>query len=147
MERSSGAAPPRRSGEGRPPASPDGELLTIEIESVGNAIRVVALAGELDLSTIPRLEDLLFRELRDRGTVVVDLTRLRFIDSSGIGLLIKAHRAADGAGTLHTVVAPGSQVDRVFGITGIGGTLQLFSERDQAVAAAGKPASRKRVRT
>jgi hypothetical protein len=82
---------------------------------------------------------------------VVDLTRLSFIDSSGIGLLIKAHRdaeavgeqAADGNGraALHTVVAEGSQVERVFGLAGIGLALPLFLNRDEAVAALGPGAS------
>jgi anti-anti-sigma factor len=108
----------------------------MQIDHSTGGVCVVALAGELDMSTIPGVESRLFRELRNGSTMVVDLTRLSFIDSSGIGLLIKAHQSADGTG-LNTVVAPGSQVDRVFGLAGIDRALRLFSDRDRAIAGAG----------
>jgi len=95
---------------------------------------MVRLVGELDLSTIPKLEGPLFDAL-DSSSVVLDLTRLAFIDSSGIGLLIKAHHAANGSHAFHTVVAEGSQVARVFTIAGIAQTLSVYVDRDEAIAA------------
>jgi anti-anti-sigma factor len=119
----------------------DRELLTVEIERFSEDVTVVAVAGELDLSTMPRLESQLLSEVDGRGRVVVDLTRLRFIDSSGIGLLIKAHRARENGALLHTVVAPGSQVDRVLALAGIDKTLPLFGNLGEAMAALGAPAA------
>jgi anti-sigma B factor antagonist len=140
VERSSGAAPPRRSGgSGEPEATGavNGQLLRVVIEPAAHGASVVSLAGELDLSTIPRIEAPLFQELESHGAVVLDLTSLSFIDSSGIGLLIKAFRAGgDGkGGTLHTVIAPDSQVERVFRIAGIGQALPLYLDREAALAA------------
>jgi anti-anti-sigma factor len=124
VERSSGAAPARHP-----------EPLSIAIEEVRGA-SVVSLAGELDLSTIPKLEERLFKELESTDGVVIDLSRLSFIDSSGIGLLIRAFRAKNnGKPQLHTVTAPGSQVDRVFRLAGIDRALPLHPDRDEAVAA------------
>lgn len=134
MERSSGAAPPRRPGAGSQ-ARGEGDLLTVEVERADDRFTVVALAGELDLSTIPRLEGPLLDEIREQRVVIADLTRLAFIDSSGIGLLIKAHRETEDGGALHTVVAPGSQVERVFTLVGIGIALPLHLSRDEAIAA------------
>jgi anti-sigma B factor antagonist len=105
----------------------------VRIESAGADVSVVSLAGELDLSTIPTIEGRLFEQLRSHPGVVVDLTRLSFIDSSGIGLLIKAFRAVDGRGRLYTVVAPGSQVERVLQLAGIDRALPLFVERTRAL--------------
>jgi anti-sigma B factor antagonist len=133
VERSSGAAPPRQPG-GSGQSEDAGALLDIRIEAAEGSASLVSLAGELDLSTIPKLEARLFEELSSRPGVIVDLTRLTFIDSSGIGLLIKAFRAADGS-RMHTVVAPGSQVARVFEIAGIGRAMSVFGQRDQALAA------------
>jgi anti-anti-sigma factor len=138
VERFSGAAPPRRSGRNDEPKRDEPELLGIEIERSGNGLSIVALAGELDLSTIPRLDGRLLEELGEREGVIIDLSRLTFIDSSGIGLLIKSHRAMNGAGAIHIVVAEGSQVERVFAIAGIGRALPLFLDRDEAIAAVGK---------
>lgn len=134
MERSSGAAPPRRVGVGKPDKGD--ELLQVEVERADQGVSVVALAGELDLSTTPKLEEQLFDARHSDQSVVVDLTRLSFIDSSGIGLLIKAHQDANGARAVHIVIAVGSQVERVFAIAAIAETLPVFVDRDDAIAAA-----------
>jgi anti-sigma B factor antagonist len=107
----------------------------VRVEASGRDASVVSLAGELDLSTIPRIEGQLLEQVRSHSGVVVDLTRLSFIDSSGIGLLIKAFRAVDDGGKLLTVIAPGSQVERVFQVAGIDRALPLFVERNQALDA------------
>ena len=140
MERSSGAAPPRQPGGSGEEAATNGQLLTVRIEPVGADVSVVALSGELDLSTIPRIQGRLFEQLRSHSGVVVDLTGLSFIDSSGIGLLIQAFRA-DDAGRMHTVVASGSQVERVFRLVGIDRALPLFAERAPALEALNGAAS------
>jgi len=127
VERSSGAAPPLSSGVNGEPA--DGKTLTVEIESIGASACVVSFAGELDLSTIPRVENQLFEQVRSKVGVVVDLTDVSFIDSSGIAVLIQAFRATDDAGVLYTVIAEGSQVDRVFRLAGIDRALPIFTAR------------------
>jgi anti-anti-sigma factor len=134
VERSSGAAPPRHTGgDGEEDLS--GARLTVRIDRAGANLSVVALSGELDLSTIPLLEKRLLGEVRAKRNVVVDLSDLSFIDSSGIGLLIQAFRATGGERAMHTVFTEGSQVDRVFELTGIGTALPLFSDREAAVEA------------
>jgi anti-anti-sigma factor len=139
VERSSGAAPPRASGAASPGKKPERELLTIEVERPGDGLAIVGLAGELDLGTIPRLEEQLFEELEANDGVVVDLQRLAFIDSSGIGLLIKAHRATADGSAVHTVITGGSQVERVLTLTGIERALPIFLDRDEAVTALSEP--------
>jgi hypothetical protein len=56
VERSSGAAPPRQTGGSDKPGDGAGQRLAISVETGGHNISVVALSGELDLSTIPLLE-------------------------------------------------------------------------------------------
>ncbi len=102
---------------------------------------MISLRGELDLSTIPRVEKQLFEQLRVNAGVIVDLTDLSFIDSSGIGLLIRALRSTGQAGTLHTVIAQGSQVDRVFSLAGIERVLPIFRARGPALEALNGAAS------
>ena len=133
MERSSGAAPPLSSGGSGEPE--DGQTLTVRIEPAGSSASVVSLAGELDLSTIPRVEKQLLEQVSSHVGVVVDLTNVSFIDSSGIALLIRAFHATDGGGTVNTVIAQGSQVERVFRLAGIDRALPLFTERAPAIDA------------
>jgi anti-anti-sigma factor len=112
-----------------------GQRLTWNIEPAGANVSVVSLIGELDLSTIPLVEKGLLAEASSMGDVIVDLTDVNFIDSSGIGLLIRAFRSGGGSGRLHTVIAGGSQVERVFELAGIGRALPLFMDRGGAIEA------------
>ena len=144
MERPSGAAPPRQpGGSGGPDATgtTNGQLLRVRVESEDPRISVLSLGGELDLSTIPRAEGPLFKQLETHSAVVLDLTALSFIDSSGIGLLIKAFRAGEdgNGGTLHTVIARDSQIERVFRLTCIDRALPLYLNREAALAALATP--------
>jgi anti-anti-sigma factor len=110
----------------------DGAHLGVAIKPAAGETCVVALTGELDLSTISQIEPSLFKQLHSRRGVVFDLRRLDFIDSSGIGLLIKAHRA-EGA-PIHTVVTEGSQIDRVFTLVCLGKALPVFTDVEAALA-------------
>jgi anti-sigma B factor antagonist len=109
-------------------------LLSVRIEDVPDTATVVAIAGELDLSTISRMEGPLWEQLRQRPAVLVDLSGLGFIDSSGIGALIQAFRSANGT-PMNVLIGTGSQVERVFGIAGVTEALPVYSDRGQALAA------------
>src|SRR5689334_20120759 len=135
VERFSGAAPSRPSAESGSGNDSGGQLLRVRIVGAGENMSVVSLAGELDLSTIPAAEDSLLDQLRSHTGLIVDLTSLRFIDSSGIGLLIQADRAAGPRCEMHVVVAPGSQVERVFDLAGIQRAMPVFSDLGEAAAA------------
>lgn len=93
-----------------------------------------AIAGELDLSTIPRMESPLLEQVRQRSALLLDLTNVSFIDSSGIGALIRAFHESDGA-PIHVVVGKGSQVERVFQVARVTDTLSVFSDPELALAA------------
>jgi anti-sigma B factor antagonist len=105
------------------------------VHDTGNGASIVALAGELDLSTIGRMQATLFEQLGQRPAVVVDLSRLSFIDSTGIGILIKGFRSCSNGTRMHVVIGRGSQIERVFRIAGLDLALPLFYERDDALGA------------
>ncbi len=118
--------------------------LTVHIDDSAEGTATVALRGELDLSTIPRVEGALLEQVTQRPAVLVDLSALTFIDSSGMGVLIKAVRSANGT-PVHILIGPGSQVERVFRIAGVYEALPVFSDRERALgplaARGGEPRS------
>lgn len=80
----------------------------------------IELAGELDLANASVLEAELERALRDgTGAVVVDMSALTFIDSTGIALLVAALGHDDAAGRLGFVPSPAPAVTRVLALTGV----------------------------
>ena len=113
----------------------------MQIEDSPDGAAIVIISGELDLSTVPRMQRPLLDQLDQRPAVLVDLSDLSFIDSSGIGALIQAKRTANGV-PISFVVSAGSQVDRVFGIASVAEALPLFSDREAAMAALASGRSR-----
>ena len=81
---------------------------------------VLSLFGELDLQSAPALAGVL-REPRNAAAarIVLDLSGLEFIDSTGISVLVQARLQADEGGREFVLTKLPSSVDRVFSITGI----------------------------
>jgi anti-anti-sigma factor len=79
--------------------------------------RLVALRGELDASTCPRLTEHLIG--LPGSLVVVDLHQLTFIDSSGLGAIHSGRRLAIACGGNLVVCRPSARVYRVLEITGL----------------------------
>lgn len=89
---------------------------------------VVGAIGELDLHSAGALEDEVTRLCHDgHERIVVDLSGVEFIDSTGLRLLIGLHRAAETDGRTITLVPGPRQVQRLFELTA---TDALFHWRD-----------------
>src|ERR1700759_2284399 len=71
----------------------------LDVRRVDHPLGVVlTLAGELDLGTVPVLQERLDQAICAKAAVVIDLSRLRFIDSSGLDLLVRAERQLRDSG-------------------------------------------------
>jgi anti-anti-sigma factor len=88
--------------------------------STADGVATVALEGELDIATASVLDATLADlERNGTGTLLLDLARLRFIDSTGLRSLLSAHQRAEAAGrTLRLANLP-VEVERVFDVTGV----------------------------
>jgi anti-anti-sigma factor len=106
-----------------------------------DGVRIVAVRGELDLSTASDLEAPLEDAVSSGdASVLIDLSECEFIDSTGIALIVRAwqrlDRAADGEGSGRVVICSGNdQVRRVLEITGLELSIPIHSTRDEALAA------------
>jgi anti-sigma B factor antagonist len=124
---------------------PPGTLFQIDVSSAEGDVKVVALRGELDFDGAPAFARAL-EELRADGEreVIVDLSELTFIDSSGISVLVGAARAATAEQGTLVVAAPTPHVQRVFDIVslselvavepGLEGALQRIGWRREQTA-------------
>jgi stage II sporulation protein AA (anti-sigma F factor antagonist) len=88
-------------------------LFSITTEVDGPAARMV-LEGELDLSGADALRAAVDAALTEHRSVLIDLDRLEFIDSSGIVELIRAVKAAPGHGVELRLTRGGPRIRRVF---------------------------------
>jgi anti-sigma B factor antagonist len=112
-------------------------------EQQRDGMLVLSVSGELDLATAPDLCMRLTRlRMARRPIVVIDLTDLRFCDSTGLrALLGEAREARIAGGRLSVIVPPGSAVRRLLDLTGADEVLEVHDDADQAMSALGPAAS------
>lgn len=117
------------------PAAPEGrEPLRISVDQDERA-SVVRLHGELDANQAPGLRNLLAeRVLTGPGHLVVDVSRLTFIDSSGLATLIAVHKGTQAAGTSLVLACPSPAVTKVLTLTGLRAVLATAPSVEQALA-------------
>jgi anti-anti-sigma factor len=90
----------------------------------------VALTGELDMSSALVFDEELRRvEAEDLPrTVVLDLRRLKFLDSTGLRLILSAHARARRCGRKLRIVQGSAAVRRIFRLTGMDDRLDIVED-------------------
>jgi anti-anti-sigma factor len=81
---------------------------------------VLRLVGELDVVSAPKLArclDDLVAQAHPR--VMLELSGLKFVDSAGVSVLIKAKREAEASGRALVLHGPTEQLERVFAVVGL----------------------------
>jgi anti-anti-sigma factor len=105
----------------------------VEVNRQGSAI-VLAIGGELDLSSSAALEDEIMKAVQtDATSLVIDLRQLEFVDSTGLGVLVKAHQLAADAGREFGLVRGGPQVERLLDLTGLADRLTIAETPEELI--------------
>jgi anti-sigma B factor antagonist len=95
-----------------------GSELSVTVEA-GSKWTTLVVQGEIDVLTSPQLQTSLDEALLIGSDIVVDLTAVSFMDSTGLGVLVRSlKKAQDNASDLRLVVKR-SSVLRVLEITGL----------------------------
>jgi anti-sigma B factor antagonist len=110
------------------------EPFSIRSERRGRTHRLTPL-GELDIATVPELREEFEAVFGDGNAemIVVDLTRLDFIDSTGLRLLLEMNAVCEHADRLR-VVNGSPPVVRLFDIAGVRSQLPIISSADDPLA-------------
>ena len=108
--------------------------LHLETRQEGD-VAVVAASGEVDVFTAPGLDAAITDELAaGHVRLVIDLSRVTFLDSTGLGVLVKGLKGArEGGGTMHLVVSS-DRIRKIFEVTGLDAAMPLFDTVNDAVA-------------
>ena len=89
----------------------------------------VAMRGELDLSTVNKVQDELRRvESTSPALMVLDMSKLTFLDSTGLRCLVTADERAREAGRRVVLVRGPDPVQRVFSITRLEERLEMVDD-------------------
>ena len=105
-------------------------MLDVTTESQEGRTRVI-LAGELDIASTNELErELEALEANSPGTLILDLRKVDFIDSTGLRAVIAADERARSAGRRFIVVRGSSAVERLFNVTQLDRRLEIIDDPD-----------------
>ena len=110
--------------------------LRVSSRSQGDYV-VLALVGEIDLYTAPRLQSELTSALSDGKPtqIVVDMSGVEFCDSTGMNVLLAAHRTATERGGQLALAAPRPSVRKILEVTGL---QSVFTIHDDVPAVTGQ---------
>jgi anti-anti-sigma factor len=102
------------------------DLAIIENKPQGDT--VVKLCGELDIASAPDLREqlLVMLDRHQPRRLVLDLSDLEFMDSSGTAVLVNTERRARMLGCTFALVAPQAAVTRVLRISGLDQHFLIF---------------------
>jgi anti-sigma B factor antagonist len=112
------------------------EQLTIDISTdEPTGTHIYKLRGSLDLATAPSVRAALVDAAgAGKHDIVVDLTKLEFLDSTGLGALIGAHRRAiENGGSVRLAVGEGA-IARLLNITGLMRVFLVYPTLEDALA-------------
>ena len=106
---------------------------------VVEGVPVVAAPEEIDITNAEALRSALLKAAANgHGTLVVDMTRTRFCDCSGLHTLLAAHKRAEAEGREVLLVIPSTAVLRVFALTGVDRMIPNFTSLAEALAQTGR---------
>ncbi len=106
-----------------------------------NGRTVVDVTGEVDVYTAPALRERLIALVESgRTDLVVDLTAVRFMDSTGLGLLVGVLKRIRGLGGQLQLVIDAERLLKVFRITSLDQVFTIRASRDEAMGVRGNAA-------
>src|SRR5436309_9516936 len=95
---------------------------------------VLTVRGEIDVYTAPRLRQAIV-DLVDSGSVdlVVDMERVDFLDSTGLGVLVEGLKRVRTRGGDLSIVVNQDKILKIFEITGLNKAFSLHGSVDDAL--------------
>jgi anti-sigma B factor antagonist len=95
----------------------------------------VAVRGEVDINTVAQLSEALDHAVRESsGALIVDLSDVVFLGSTGLTALVRARAQLGREDRALVVVCPPGPVRRLFELVGIVDLFELFDSREEAAA-------------
>ena len=108
--------------------------------SRSDGYELLTVEGELDIATAPRMIAALNEAVANMvRPLVVDLSKVVFMDSTGLALLINARRRVVRRKQGFAIICPSGPIARVFEIADMVESLRVFPDRESAMLAVTQP--------
>lgn len=107
--------------------------LTMHSRNPNQTSCFVDIAGEVDVYTSPQLkQDLVAMAEKGYKQVIINLSQVEYLDSTGLGVLIGGLKRMREAGGNLSLVAPGMRILRIFEITGLNKIFDIYATEAEA---------------
>ena len=114
------------------------DLLTTSVatvESGGEQYTLVELVGEADVTNSDALREVLDAEVaKQPRTLIIDLSGLRFMDSSALHVILRANRAMDRQGGVVALASPRDPVAKMLRLTAADQLIPVYASVSDASA-------------
>ena len=109
--------------------------MTAPVRDPRSAIAHLALSGDVDLEHAPAIREQLLAAIATAPVLLVDLSAVTYIDSSGVANLVEALQKANASGHRLGLVALSDQARRAFEMARLDQVFAIFPDHAAAVAA------------
>ena len=108
--------------------------LQIADYALDSRTHVIEVDGQVDLYSAPEFKERTARVIRDGAErVILDLSQVTFMDSTGLGVLVGALKRMRAARAELLLVVTDYDIERLFELTGLDGSFQIHRSRDEAL--------------
>ena len=104
----------------------------VSIDEREDTYSVVAVRGEVDLHTAPKVQYAIERGSEGVEAVVVDMSGIAFMDSTALSTLMRAREYLEKKGSSLRLTAPSGAVERILAVTGFGDYFDIYPSREAA---------------
>ena len=104
------------------------------IEPAGDQIRI-SVNGDLDAAMVQDMRAAVDEFVGDSRTLVIDLSRVDFIDSAGVGLIVRAYKARQAAKAAMAIVGASGQPKELLRTTQIDRLIPFHASLDEVTRA------------
>jgi anti-sigma B factor antagonist len=114
--------------------SPRPQELRISGHPIDDTTHVIEVEGQVDLYSAPEFKERT-RQVIDQGNrrVIIDLSHVSFMDSTGLGVLIGALKRLRAARAELLLVVTDYDIERLFELTGLDGSFKIYRSVDEAI--------------
>ena len=94
-------------------------------KDINNGVVTLSLEGKLDTITAPQLDKALGSELEHAENIAMDFSKLIYVTSAGLRVLLEGHKAAEAKGSSMKLKNVGNDVMEILEITGLTGVFSF----------------------
>ena len=107
--------------------------MAYQVRSQGDAT-IVELSGDVDLDSSPKVRSVLLESVREKRCVLVEMSEVSYIDSSGVASLVEAYQSARRDSTPFALVAVSDAAMRVLELARLDQVFAIHESVSDAIA-------------